>query len=90
MFVPTILELVSSIYSVTFAICMSLGIVYFTWSSWNTLQKDWLHLKKLHQIPCDRCVFYTGEYYLKCTVHPYKAFHEEAIDCMDYRSVKSE
>jgi hypothetical protein len=67
---------------------MSLGIIYFSWSSWNTLQKDWLQLKKLHQIPCDRCIFFTGEYQLKCTVHPYKAFQEEAIGCRDYHRVE--
>ncbi|WP_310482088.1 hypothetical protein [Chamaesiphon sp. VAR_48_metabat_403] len=88
MFAPAILEILSSLYTVTFTICMSLGLVYFSWSSWNTLQKDWLQLKRLHQIPCDRCIFFTGEYQLKCTVHPYKAFHEDAIDCRDYHRVE--
>ncbi|MEM8779405.1 MAG: hypothetical protein AAGF26_11145 [Cyanobacteria bacterium P01_G01_bin.49] len=48
------------------------------------LQDGILHLTKLHQIPCDRCAFYTGEHCLKCTIHPYKAFTEEAINCQDW------
>jgi hypothetical protein len=43
-------------------------------------------LKRLHQIPCSRCAFYTGDYRLKCAVHPCKALSEEAIACVDYES----
>jgi hypothetical protein len=85
----TLTETISSIYPVAFTIFMSLGLVKLAWSTWKTLKQDWLYLKKLHQIPCDRCVFFTGEHHLKCTVHPYKAFHEEAIGCLDYNSIKS-
>jgi hypothetical protein len=41
-------------------------------------------LKRLHQIPCTNCAFFTGDYRLKCTVHPCKALSEEAINCLDY------
>ena len=50
------------------------------------IQDGFLLLKKLHQIPCDRCAFYTGEICLKCTLHPYKAFTEEAINCEDWEA----
>ncbi len=50
------------------------------------LQDGFFYLRKLHQIPCDRCVFYTGETCLKCTIHPYKAFTEEAISCEDWEA----
>ncbi len=43
-----------------------------------------LQLRRLHQIPCNHCVFYTGDYRLKCTVRPCEAFSEAAISCMDY------
>lgn len=46
-------------------------------------------LKRLHQIPCSRCAFYTGDYRLKCTVHPCKALSEEAIACLDYEPIPS-
>ena len=44
------------------------------------------HVKRLHQIPCDRCAFSTGEWHLKCTVHPVNAFSEQAIGCRDYEA----
>ncbi|NJR37527.1 MAG: hypothetical protein HC781_00175 [Leptolyngbyaceae cyanobacterium CSU_1_4] len=54
------------------------------WSMVKTVQQGINHLKKLHQVPCDRCVFHTGSYLLKCTVHPSKAFTEDSIGCLDY------
>ncbi len=42
------------------------------------------HLKKLHKIPCSDCDFFTNDYRLKCTIHPYKACSEEAIGCIDF------
>ncbi len=56
------------------------------WSSWLALREGWSNLLRLHQIPCSHCAFFTGEYRLKCTVHPFKALSEEAIDCLDYES----
>ena len=41
-------------------------------------------LRRMHQIPCSRCRYYTGSHYLKCPVHPISAFSEEAIDCRDF------
>ncbi|MGK7932210.1 MAG: hypothetical protein AB4041_12360 [Microcystaceae cyanobacterium] len=41
-------------------------------------------LNKLHQIPCSRCSFSTGDYRLKCTVCPCQAFSEEAIHCLEF------
>jgi hypothetical protein len=55
-----------------------------SWFTWATLGAGWHHLRKLHQVPCDRCAFFTGDYRLKCTVHPYKAFTEEATHCIDF------
>ncbi|WP_233501703.1 hypothetical protein [Acaryochloris thomasi] len=39
---------------------------------------------RLHQIPCADCQFFTGDYRLKCTVHPDTALSERAIDCRDF------
>ena len=41
--------------------------------------------KRLHTIPCANCVFFTGDYHLKCTVNPTDALTERAIHCPDYR-----
>ena len=48
------------------------------------IEDGYLYLRQLHQIPCDRCSFHTGETCLKCTVHPYKAFTVEAVSCEDW------
>ena len=42
------------------------------------------HVKKMHQIPCANCVYFTGNYCLKCTLHPTEAMSENAIACRDF------
>lgn len=56
----------------------------FLWSLWKAAQDAAVRLRRLHQIPCNRCAFFTGDYRLKCTVHPVKALTEEALNCSDY------
>lgn len=46
-------------------------------------------IKRLHQIPCDRCCFQGQCSVLKCTVHPLTAFTEEAIQCPDFEVLNS-
>ncbi|MEM1395589.1 MAG: hypothetical protein AAF915_08985 [Cyanobacteria bacterium P01_D01_bin.50] len=45
-------------------------------------------LKKLHQIPCYKCDFFTNDYRLKCTVNPVIACSEEALGCIDFEAKK--
>lgn len=45
-------------------------------------------LRRLHQIPCDRCIYNTGNPYLRCPVNPLSAFSEDAICCSDFESTK--
>jgi hypothetical protein len=89
MFVSIFIKTIPYLCQMLFLIGVLLGLYYYLRSTWKTVEKDWQHLKRLHQIPCDRCVFFTGEYNLKCTVHPSKALNEDAIGCIDYRSPKS-
>jgi hypothetical protein len=84
--IPSLLQMMQFIYKMAFMVFLLLGLVSYARSIWKTLKKDWIYLQRLHQIPCDRCVFFTGEYNLKCTVHPCKAFKEEAIGCTDYQT----
>ncbi len=51
---------------------------------WRNLKKGIAQIQRVHQIPCDRCAFCTGDYRLKCTVRPKDAFTEEAINCSDF------
>ena len=50
------------------------------------LSKGTNHLKKLHDIPCSGCDFFTNDYRLKCTIHPSKACSEDAIGCIDFEA----
>lgn len=58
------------------------------WSIWIATQDGIARLKRLHQVPCSGCVYFTGDYRLKCTVHPCKALTEDAINCIDYEPAK--
>jgi hypothetical protein len=51
-----------------------------------SMRKGIKHVKKLHQIPCAGCDYFTNDYRLKCTVHPIKCCTEDAIGCRDFES----
>ncbi|MCA1992233.1 MAG: hypothetical protein LDL41_09345 [Coleofasciculus sp. S288] len=63
--------------------------VIFCLSICVAVQDGITRLRRLHQVPCSRCAFFTGDYRLKCTVHPCKALSEEAIGCLDYEPIHS-
>lgn len=64
------------------AIAMTL---LFFWSVYVGLREGVTHVKRLHQIPCAGCEFFTGDYRLKCTVRPLDALSEDAIGCQDFQ-----
>lgn len=41
--------------------------------------------KRMHQIPCSDCQYFTNDYRLKCPVNPFQANTEAAINCQDYQ-----
>lgn len=43
-------------------------------------------LTKLHQVPCSKCAYFTGDYRLKCPINPLIALSEDAIDCQDFQA----
>lgn len=53
-------------------------------SIWSAIQEAVNTGKRLHKIPCANCQYFTGDYHLKCTLHPKAALTEEAINCLDY------
>lgn len=63
--------------------CSVLG--FFGWSLARSVLDMVAQAKKMHQIPCTKCRFFTGDYRLKCTVNPSVANTEQAIDCSDYQ-----
>ena len=72
---------------VHFVLCFSVWTLIFTclfWRSLTIIKQAIFHLKRLHQIPCDKCAYFTGDYRLKCTVNPMMAMSEKAIGCRDF------
>ncbi len=64
--------------------CSVVGI--FAWSFFSALASSFAIAKRMHQIPCTKCRFFTNDHRLKCTAQPYIANTEEAIHCTDYQS----
>jgi len=62
-------------------------LVWFGLALCLAIHDGWGRLRRLHQIPCHRCAFYTGSPYLKCPVHPQSALSELALGCRDYEAV---
>jgi hypothetical protein len=82
----TLLQFTPLIYGMAYLMCISAVLVSFCWSLWKTFNQGWQHVYRLHQIPCHRCVFFTGDYRLKCAVDPFKALNEDAINCINYEA----
>jgi hypothetical protein len=55
-----------------------------SWSLISSILDAIAQAKRMHQIPCTNCRFFTGDYRLKCTINPLIANTEQAIDCGDY------
>lgn len=72
-----------------YCICTLTLIALFLWSICKATKDGIERLQRLHQIPCAGCAFFTGDYRLKCTVHPVKALSEEALGCLDYEPTAS-
>ncbi len=54
------------------------------WSLWSALSISISNARRMHKVPCVGCRFYTGDYRLKCTIHPRNALSEAAICCPDF------
>ncbi len=76
------------IFKLALIVFVSLGLFSYFRAVWKNAQKSLIQVQRLHQIPCSNCLFFTGEYNLKCAVHPCKALREEAIGCADYQTAK--
>lgn len=74
-------------YLVQVCFCFAWGLIFLIlFSIWSSLKEGIKNTKRLHQIPCTDCRFFTNDYRLKCTVNPSIANTEAAINCSDYCS----
>ena len=59
---------------------------FILWKLSQGMDQGIHYVKKIHQIPCANCIYFTGDPRLKCTVDPIKALTENAIACGDFAS----
>ena len=59
-------------------------VVLLLWNIYAATSNGIATIKRLHQISCANCQFFTDDYRLKCTVHPTIALTEQAVYCRDY------
>jgi hypothetical protein len=67
-----------------FPIIIWLAIAVFVLDAIASLARGIQKIKQLHQIPCANCLYFTGNYRLKCPIHPSEALTESAIHCRDF------
>jgi len=65
-------------------------ILFAAWSIWSAMRDSVQRAQRMHQIPCADCQFFSGNYLLKCPLHPKEALSEAAIGCRDFESTKLE
>ncbi|XFA73688.1 hypothetical protein RYO59_001937 [Thermosynechococcaceae cyanobacterium Okahandja] len=71
----------------TSALCFCVAwvlLALLAWNLWRFLHDSWEIARRMHQIPCSQCRFFSGDYRLKCSLHPDWAATEAAIHCPDY------
>ncbi|MEM9272637.1 MAG: hypothetical protein AAGA80_06685 [Cyanobacteria bacterium P01_F01_bin.143] len=59
---------------------------FIIWKLLKEAHQGVSYIRKMHQIPCSNCIYFTGNYRLKCTVDPIKALTEDAIACRDFET----
>lgn len=80
---PLIHALQPFLVPVCFCLAWGLVILLF-WTLSSVVTASVATAKRMHQIPCPYCQFFSDDYRLKCTVHPSIANSEAAIHCLDY------
>lgn len=83
----SLVRLIHGIQPMLVPLCFVLawGILAITgWSVWAALRDGVTRAHQMHQIPCSRCRYFSGDYHLKCPVHPHAALTEAAIHCADF------
>jgi len=65
--------------------CLAWGMVgLLVWNMGSAIAYSIRTSKRMHQIPCSHCQYFTNDYHLKCSVRPDIALSEQAINCGDF------
>jgi hypothetical protein len=84
---PWLRDVMQTIQPALVPVCLALAwslVLMVAWNLWSAMRDSVARAKTMHQIPCATCRFYSGDYRLKCPVHPTLAMTESAINCPDY------
>ncbi len=65
-------------------------LLFGLWSVWSALWDGFRRAQQMHQIPCSDCQYFSGNYLLKCPLHPKEALSEDAIGCRDFETSRVE
>lgn len=87
----TLRFILTGLHPLLVPICLVLAwVVVLTaaWSVWSAVRDGVKSARRMHEIPCASCRFFTGNYTLKCPVHPTLALSEDAINCPDYDTIR--
>ncbi len=64
-------------------------VILALWNTAAAAADTFSRAKRMHQIPCAYCKYFTDNPHLKCPVHPKIAMSEKAINCPDYEEKSS-
>ncbi|WP_218080717.1 hypothetical protein [Anthocerotibacter panamensis] len=60
-------------------------LIYLLWDALSWIRQVKRSVQRNLAVPCHRCRYANPDFnYLKCTVHPYAAFTQEATNCSDF------
>ena len=86
-------QLIEGIQPILVPLCFIIAWVTLglgAWSVWAAMRDSVKQARHMHQIPCAECCYFSGNYLLKCPLHPKEALSEAAIGCLDFESSKVE
>lgn len=86
-------ELIQLIQPLLVPLCFVVAwatVLFTVWGVWSAMRDGVRRAQRMHQIPCSECQYFSGNYLLKCPLHPKEALSESAIDCRDFESTRTE
>ncbi len=60
------------------------AVILATVQVWRMFTVGTAQARQMHRIPCAGCQYFSGDYTLKCALHPSQAGTFDAIDCGDF------
>ena len=82
-------QLIHLVQPVLVPLCMVVAwgtMLLAAWGIWSAMRDSVQRAQHMHQIPCAECQYFSGNYLLKCPLHPKEALSEAAIGCRDFES----